>query len=278
MATGIEWTNETWNPVSGCTRVTAGCDNCYAVGQTYRCECMGQEKYAGLTVLDKRGRRRFNGVVRCHEKALAIPLKWKKGKMIFVNSMSDLFHKDVPLEFIKKVFDVIRRCPQHVFQVLTKRPERVAELDADLDWPDNLWMGVTVEDGSVTHRIDLLRDECRAKMKWLSIEPLIGPIPGLRLPGIDWVVVGGESGSRGRPLRKDWIDDIRDLCNRAGVPFFFKQWGRLRNNPDPNDPTAKKKKKNGRTAKGGMRIDGCVCQGFPKSDIIQKKRRRLRDD
>lgn len=120
MATGIEWTNETWNPVSGCTRVSAGCDNCYAVDQTHHCANMGQEKYAGLTVLDKRGRRRFNGVVRCHDSALAKPLKWKKGKMIFVNSMSDLFHKDVPLEFVKKVFDVIRRCPQHVFQVLPR--------------------------------------------------------------------------------------------------------------------------------------------------------------
>lgn len=274
MATGIEWTNETWNPVSGCTRVTAGCDNCYAVGQTYRCESMGQEKYAGLTVLDKRGKRHFNGVVRCHDSALAKPLKWKKGKMIFVNSMSDLFHKDVPLEFVKKVFDVIRRCPQHVFQVLTKRPERVAELDADLDWPDNLWMGVTVEDNNVLHRIDLLRDECSAKMKWLSVEPLLGPIPGLCLLDIDWVVVGGESGSRGRPIRKDWIDDIRDLCGRAGVPFFFKQWGRLQNNPDPNDPTAKE---NGGTAKGGKHLDGHISQGFPEPDIVLKKRRELRD-
>jgi protein gp37 len=273
-ASRIEWTQVTWNPVSGCTRVSAGCDNCYAVGQTYRCENMGQEKYAGLTVLDKRGRRRFNGVVRCHESTLGIPLKWKKGRMIFVNSMSDLFHKGVPPAFIGQVFDVIRRCPQHVFQVLTKRPERVAELDADLDWPDNLWMGVSVEDSSVAHRIDLLRDECSAKMKWLSIEPLLGPIPGLCLLDIDWVVVGGESGPHGRPMQRDWIDDIHNLCVCLGIPFFFKQWGRLRNNPDPNDPTAKE---NGGTTKGGRQIDGHVRQEFPEPDVVPKKRRERRD-
>jgi protein gp37 len=268
MATRIAWTDETWNPVSGCTRVSAGCDNCYAVGQTYRCENCKQKKYAGLTVLDRRGRRHFNGVVRCHEYELCRPLCWKKGRMVFVNSMSDLFHKKVPLEFIRKVFDVIRQCPQHRFQVLTKRPERVAQLDAHLDWPDNLWMGVTVENNDACPRVGLLRDGCSAKMKWLSIEPLIGPIPDLCLLDIDWVVVGGESGARGRPMQKDWIDDIHSACTHRGIPFFFKQWGRLFNNPDTADPTAKKK---GGTAKGGMRIDGQVRTSFPNWDIGLEK-------
>ena len=259
MPTTIEWTDEGWNPVSGCTRVSAGCDNCYAVAQTFRCGNMGQGKYAGLTVRDKRGKCQFNGIVRCHEDELRTPLRWKKGRMIFVNSMSDLFHKDVPLAFIGKVFETVRECPRHVFQVLTKRPERVAELDADLDWPDNLWMGASVENQDAVHRIATLR-ECGAKIKWLSIEPLIGPIPGLRLSDIDWVVVGGESGPSARPCRQEWVSDIHRVCRRHGVPFFFKQWGKLRNNPHQDDPTAKD---NGGTAKGGRLIDGHVYQEYP---------------
>ena len=266
MATKIAWTNKTWNPVSGCTRVSDGCDNCYAVGQTRRCENCKQKKYAGLTVLDKRGRRHFNGVVRCHEYELSKPLRWKKGRMIFVNSMSDLFHKKVPLEFIRKVFDVIRQCPQHRFQVLTKRPERVAQLDAHLDWPDNLWMGVTVENNDVCHRVGLLRDGCSAKMKWLSIEPLIGPVPDIRLLDIDWVVVGGESGAHGRPMQKEWIDDLHSLCIRRGIPFFFKQWGGCATTRH-YDPTAKEK---GGTAKGGTHRWASAYQ-LPDGDVGVKR-------
>jgi len=294
----IEWTDATWNPVTGCTRASEGCDNCYAVVMTKRLEAMGQEKYAGLVNL---GKNHFNGVVRTHEDALLLPLTWKKPRQIFVNSMSDLFHKDVPFEFIDKVFAVMALCPQHVFQVLTKRPDRMAEYlndrlqpgagetvgadrrsfisaecyrileeggecdpDKDANWTEagshrrmgwawplpNVWIGSSVEDQvAADERIPHLL-KCPAAVRFLSCEPLLGPVdlaltrsdrvahvlkssssfPGFASTGkkeslIHWVICGGESGHKARPMHPDWARSLRDQCQAARVPFFFKQWG-----------------------------------------------------
>lgn len=219
--TSIEWTDNTWNPVTGCTRASAGCDFCYAVAMTRRLEAMGTEKYQGLI---NKGKNHFNGVVRIHPDELEAPFTWKKPRRVFVNSMSDLFHSGVPDEFILQVFDTMRRAEQHQFQILTKRPERVAELNALLDWPANVWMGTSVEDMRVIERVNHLRSTSAA-IKFLSLEPLIGPLPGLDLTGIDWVIAGGESGPNARPMDPAWVREIRDICGDAGVPFFFKQWG-----------------------------------------------------
>ena len=208
----IEWTQATWNPVTGCTKVSPGCKHCYAERLAKRLQAMGVKKYA-------------NGFkVTLHEDALEIPLRWKQPRIIFVNSMSDLFHEEVPLEFIRKVFAVMRQAHQHIFQVLTKRAERMAELAPLLEWPSNVWLGVSVENQRYTYRIDLLR-QVPASVRFLSLEPLLGPIPDLNLDGIHWVIVGGESGPGARPMKKEWVLEIRDQCIRAGVPFFFKQWG-----------------------------------------------------
>jgi protein gp37 len=209
----IEWTELTWNPVTGCTKISAGCKFCYAETMTRRLKAMGLEKYEG-------GFKE----VRVHEDSLAIPYTWKKPKVVFVNSMSDLFHKNVPLDFIQKVFQVMRDNPQHIFQVLTKRAERVLELNSELKWSHNIWMGVSVEEKKVEERIDFLR-QTDARVKFLSLEPLIGAIPNLNLEKIDWVIVGGESGFRPRPMKSDWVLDIQDQCEKADVAFFFKQWG-----------------------------------------------------
>jgi protein gp37 len=208
----IEWTESTWNPLTGCNKVSPGCKHCYAERMSKRLKAMGQAKY----------RNGFR--LTLHEDSLEDPLKWTKPQMIFVNSMSDLFHKDVPLEFIQAVFDVIRRAHWHTFQVLTKRAERLSELDPLLTWPDNLWMGVSVENQDYTFRIDRLR-QTHAKTKFLSLEPLLGAIPHMNLTGINWVIVGGESGPGARPIQPEWVTDIRDQCLAAKVPFFFKQWG-----------------------------------------------------
>jgi protein gp37 len=209
----IEWTELTWNPVTGCTKISAGCKFCYAETMTRRLKAMGLEKYEG-------GFKE----VRIHEDSLAIPYTWKKPKVVFVNSMSDLFHKDVPLDFIQRVFKVMRDNPQHIFQVLTKRAERVLELNSELKWAHNIWMGVSVEEKKVEERIDFLR-QTDARVKFLSLEPLIGPLPNLELGKIDWVIVGGESGFKPRPMEADWVLDIQDQCEKADVAFFFKQWG-----------------------------------------------------
>ena len=209
----IEWTDMTWNPTTGCSKVSAGCKFCYAEIMTRRLKAMGQEKY-------KDGFK----IIRTHPKTLKIPYTWKKPKIVFVNSMSDLFHKDVPLKFIKQVFKVMNENPQHIFQVLTKRDERLFEIHNDLTWTKNIWMGVSVEDLKVINRIDNLR-KTKAKVKFLSLEPLLGPLPNLNLKKIDWVIVGGESGHKPRPMRKSWVNDIRRQCKRNKVPFFFKQWG-----------------------------------------------------
>jgi protein gp37 len=208
----IEWTEMTWNPVTGCDKISAGCKYCYAEVMAKRLQAMGVEKYKDAFKL------------RLHEDALNIPYSWKKQKTVFVNSMSDLFHKDVPLAFIEKVFKVMNENPQHTFQVLTKRADRLASVHGQLNWSHNIWMGVSVEDEKVKSRIDYLR-LTNARTKFLSCEPLIGPLNNLNLIGIDWVIVGGESGRKARPMKEDWAIDIMDQCENAGVAFFFKQWG-----------------------------------------------------
>jgi protein gp37 len=210
--TSIEWTEATWNPLTGCTKISPGCQHCYAERMAKRLQGMGQANYV-------------NGFkLTLHEHMLDVPLRWRKPRHIFVNSMSDLFHKDVPEEFIQRAFDVMRRASWHTFQVLTKRSERLAKLSPRIDWPDNVWMGVSVERADYTFRIDHLR-QTTAKVRFLSLEPLLGPLPDLDLEGVDWVIVGGESGPGARPMQEQWVQDIRDQCVEADVPFFFKQWG-----------------------------------------------------
>ncbi|MDP4283149.1 MAG: phage Gp37/Gp68 family protein [Bacteroidota bacterium] len=209
----IEWTEMTWNPTTGCNKVSAGCKFCYAEVMTRRLQAMGIQKY-------KDG---FNKV-RVHLGALQIPYSWKGSKVVFVNSMSDLFHPDVPLSFIQKVFEVMNNTPQHTYQVLTKRAERLYELHYKLNWTKNIWMGVSVEDERVVSRIDFLR-ETNAKTKFLSCEPLIGPLQNMNLTNIDWVIVGGESGRKARPMSEQWVWDIKMQCQEQEVAFFFKQWG-----------------------------------------------------
>lgn len=208
----IEWTEMTWNPTTGCDKISAGCKYCYAEIMSKRLQAMGIEKY------------KDNFEVRMHESALNVPYTWKYGKIVFVNSMSDLFHKEVSLEFIKKVFVVMNDNPQHVFQVLTKRAERLFELHTQLKWTHNIWMGVSVENAKVIRRIDFLR-QTNARVKFLSCEPLIGALPNLNLAGIDWVIVGGESGRKPRPMDPEWVLDIQNQCENNDVAFFFKQWG-----------------------------------------------------
>lgn len=222
----IEWTEMTWNPTTGCTKISAGCKFCYAEIMTRRLKAMGQEKY-------KYGFK----IIKTHPETLEIPYTWKTPKIVFVNSMSDLFHKDVPLAYIKKVFKVMNENPQHVFQVLTKRADRLFEVHKELRWTHNIWMGVSVEDKKVIGRIDFLR-KIRAKVKFLSLEPLIGELSNLNLNKINWVIVGGESGHNPRFMNPDWVIDIQDQCKKAKVPFFFKQWG------------GKNKKASGRTLNG----------------------------
>jgi protein gp37 len=208
----IEWTESTWNPITGCTKISPGCKHCYAERMSMRLKAMGQPNYVNgfrLTV---------------HEHVLEAPLRWKRPQNIFVNSMSDLFHKGVPLEFVSKIFDAMARASQHRFQILTKRSNRLLELSRRLTWPPNVWMGVSVENSDYLFRIEHLR-QTDATIKFLSLEPLLGPVSDLNLEGIDWIIVGGESGPKARPLQPAWVRDIRDHCLSAEVPFFFKQWG-----------------------------------------------------
>ncbi len=221
----IEWTESTWNPITGCTKISSGCKNCYAERMAIRLQAMGQSNYV-------------NGFeLTLHEHMLERPLQWKKPRLIFVNSMSDLFHENVPLGYIQKVFDVMRRAHWHSFQILTKRSKRLLDLSTDIDWPANVWMGVSVESNKYKFRIDHLR-ETDAQVKFLSLEPLLGPLQELNVSGIDWVIVGGESGPGARPIEEIWVTDIRDQCLSSQVPFFFKQWG------------GKNKKKSGRVLQG----------------------------
>jgi len=208
----IEWTEMTWNPSTGCTKTSVGCANCYAEKMARRLQLMGIEKY----------NRGFDVV--CHEHELHVPLSWKKPRMIFVNSMSDLFHENIPLSFIQKVFRVMNACSQHTFQVLTKRADILERYSPFLNWTPNIWMGVTVEHCSVVHRVNKLR-EIPAAIRFLSIEPMLSAMPDLDLTGINWVIVGGESGPNARPIRELWVIDIQRQCETKNVPFFFKQWG-----------------------------------------------------
>jgi protein gp37 len=211
----IEWTEMTWNPVTGCTKVSQGCKRCYAERMAKRLTAMGSDRY----------RNGFK--VTLHPDLLDVPKRWRQPRVVFVNSMSDLFHEDIPLDYIQRVFATMRDCPQHTFQVLTKRSERLAELAGQLPWPRNVWMGVSVEDARVISRIRDL-SSTPAAVRFLSLEPLIGPLHELPLSGIHWVIVGGESGPRARPMRKEWVDSIYRQCRDARVPFFFKQWGGVR--------------------------------------------------
>lgn len=212
--TKIEWTESTWNPITGCTKLSSGCKFCYAEVMAKRLQAMGQDKYK-------------NGFeLTLHPEVLNEPYSWKKGKMIFVNSMSDLFHKEVPVDYIQQVFRVIKNNPQHVFQVLTKRADVLRYYDSEgwLEWPHNLWMGVTVENNDVINRIELLR-QTKARVKFLSCEPLLSALPEMNLSGIDWVIVGGESGRTPRPIKEEWVIDIKEQCTEQNVAFYFKQWG-----------------------------------------------------
>jgi protein gp37 len=234
----IEWTEATWNPTTGCDRVSAGCDNCYALTLSKRLKAMGAAKY------QNDGDPRTSGPgfgVTVHPDALDLPYRWRQPRVVFVNSMSDLFHAKVPVGFIRDVFDVMRETPQHTYQVLTKRSVRLRRVGAGLDWPDNVWMGVSVENTTQLRRVDDLR-ATPAEVRFLSAEPLLGPLftpeTSLNLTNIDWVITGGESGPRARPCDPDWVRDIRDACGHAGAAFFHKQWG-------------------GRTPKaGGRELDG----------------------
>ena len=250
MATNssIEWTQATWNPVVGCSIISPGCTNCYAMRMARRLEAMGQQKYAGTTRVSG-GRPKWNGTVRIDKDSMNLPFTWKTGRMIFVNSMSDLFHERVPLEFIQHVFSTMRNTPQHTYQILTKRADRLETLSPEIDWPDNVWMGVSVENEDYLYRINNLRNS-GALIKFLSLEPLLGPLHGMNLTGIDWVIGGGESGPGARPINQTWVRDIRDQCIDAGVAFHFKQWG------------GQNKKKTGRM------LDGRTWDEFPERKAL----------
>ena len=224
----IEWTQATWNPVVGCTKVSAGCEHCYAEPMSNRLAGMARrhperiDRRSHYMHVIKKGK--WNNSIRLVPEALEDPLHWKEPRQVFVNSMSDLFHKHVPLDFIKQVFEVMNNCQRHTFQVLTKRPEIAAEYASQLTWTPNIWMGTSVENDSVTVRIDALR-RIGARIRFLSLEPLLGPLNSLNLNDIHWVIVGGESGPGARPMQPEWVRDIRDQCIRGQVSFFFKQWG-----------------------------------------------------
>lgn len=250
MATSsIEWTELTWNPVTGCTKVSPGCKYCYAEVMSRRLKAMGVDKY-------KEG---FKKVVT-HPDTLTTPFTWKKSKVVFVNSMSDLFHPDVPKDFIKSVFAVMNQTPQHIYQVLTKRSERLLEIANELNWTSNIWMGVSVENQDYTYRIDDL-SSTPAKTKFLSIEPLIGPINSLNLNQIDWVIVGGESGGKARQIQKEWIEFVKAKCEEYKVAFFFKQWGKPKFNDNQNDATINVEHPN--HAKGGCELNGKIYREMP---------------
>jgi protein gp37 len=237
--TSIEWTDATWNPVAGCSIVTAGCSNCYAMQMAARLEAMDVEKYRGLTRMSG-GRPVWVGKVRLDESALEIPTKWKRPRKIFVNSMSDLFHEAVPNDFIARVWQAMAATPQHTYQILTKRPERMAAMvgrDSRFAILSNVWLGTSVEDSQVLSRLDHLR-KTRSAVRFVSFEPLIGSVRSADLTHIDWAIVGGESGPRARPMKEEWLSEVHGLCEEAGAAFFFKQWG------------GRNKKANGRSYRG----------------------------
>jgi protein gp37 len=247
----IEWTEATWNPVVGCTVLSPGCTNCYAMRMAARLEAMGQPKYTGVT-RKSGGRAKWNGRINLDRASLDLPKTWKKGRTIFVNSMSDLFHEDVPLDYIKEVFATMVAAPQHTYQVLTKRAERGEALSRYLPWPNHVWLGVSVENGDYLYRIDCLR-RTHAAVKFLSLEPLLGPLDNLNLSGIDWAIAGGESGPKARPMPIEWVRSIRDQCIAANVAFHFKQWGGVN------------KKRSGRT------LDGKTWDQLPVRHYAEKQ-------
>lgn len=237
-ATTIEWTEVSWNPVTGCTKISDGCKNCYAFTMAKRLCAMKNPRYA-------------NGFdLTLHNDLIDLPLKWKKPRRIFVNSMSDLFHEDIPVEFIERVFFTMQKASWHTFQVLTKRSERLLELSHHLPWPSNVWQGVTVENDRVTSRIDHLRD-VPAKIRFLSCEPLLGPLDSLNLKNINWVIVGGESGPGARPIKEEWVKSVRNQCQKSNAAFFFKQWGGVRKH------------------KTGKLLDGRTWEQYPEQKIEQ---------
>lgn len=247
----IEWTEMTWNPTTGCDKLTAGCRFCYAEVMTKRLKGMGQEKY------------KDGFAIRTHESALSVPYTWTRPKIVFVNSMSDLFHEEVPVEFISKVFKVMNDTPQHTYQVLTKRADLLAKYDSKgyIDWTPNIWMGVSVENSKLYDRIDYLRST-GALTKFLSCEPLIAPLRNMNLNHINWVIVGGESGHSARPMKFEWAWDIKSQCEEANVPFFFKQWGKPVFNNNPQDPTMDSK--HPQHAKGGCMLNGQIYREMPE--------------
>lgn len=249
----IEWTEKTWNPTTGCNKLSTGCKFCYAEVMSHRLKAMGIEKYKNDFKLTT------------HPLSLHTPYEWKKPSLIFVNSMSDLFHKDVPFDFIKQVFEVMNNTPQHTYQVLTKRGDILFKHHKNLNWSENIWMGVSVENEKVTERIDFLRDT-NAHIKFLSLEPLLGPLRNLNLENIDWAIVGGESGPKARPVQYEWVRDIQSQCSQADVRFFFKQWGKARFNIDPNDPTIETS--HPQHAKGGCQINGKIYREFAITILI----------
>jgi len=232
----IEWTDATWNPVAGCSIISPGCSNCYAMRMAARLEAMGMEKYAGLT--RKSGKRRvWTGTLAFDEKALKAPLTWRTPCMVFVNSMSDLFQDDVPEEFIGKVWDVMKATPQHTYQILTKRSQRMAEVSQQLEKLPNVWLGVSVESEDFVGRLDDLRNT-NALIRFVSFEPLLDAVGPVNLSKIDWAIIGGESGPKARPIEEAWVEEIQQRCRLFGTAFFFKQWG------------GTNKKKTGRLFKG----------------------------
>jgi protein gp37 len=240
----IEWTEATWNPTTGCDRISAGCDNCYALALTKRLKAMGSAKY------QNDGDPRTSGpgfAVTLHPDTLSVPLRWRDPKLVFVNSMSDLFHARVPFDYVKKVFDVMAETPRHTYQILTKRASRLARVAPRLTWPENVWIGVSVEDMKQADRIDHLR-QVPARVRFVSAEPLIGPLGSIDLTGIKWLIAGGESGLGSRPMSPDWVRELRDHCTSSKTAFFFKQWG-------------------GRTPKaGGRELDGRTWDEMPAAE------------
>lgn len=239
----IEWTDATWNPVAGCTVISPGCANCYAMRMAARLDAMGMPKYRALT--RRSGKRAvWVGKIVTDASSLKAPLTWKKPRMVFVNSMSDLFHEKVPADFIRQVWTVMEKVPRHTFQILTKRPERMAELTRDLPLLENVWLGTSVESSEYIPRIDALRT-ARAAVRFISFEPLLGSVKRVNLRNIDWIIVGGESGPKARPMQPEWARELRDQCASQRVAFFFKQWG------------------GARPKSGGRLLDGQEWNGFP---------------
>jgi protein gp37 len=234
----IEWTDATWNPVTGCTKASPGCKHCYAERLAARLQAMRNPRY------------RNGFALTLQHDQLTLPLRWRDPRRIFVNSMSDLFHEDISFDFIERVFDVMGRAEHHTFQILTKRHERLAELASDLAWHDNVWIGVSIENRRFVHRADYLRD-VDAAVRFISAEPLLGPLNGLDLAGIDWLIAGGESGPKHRPVKVEWLQDLRDRCLAANVAFFFKQWG------------------GHRPKSGGRTLDGRTWDEMPQARVPQ---------